>query len=130
MLFDISLEIPPGQLAVLTGPSGSGKTTLLTLIGGLRSLQKGRIEVLGHDLAGMSAHELVLARRDIGFIFQMHNLFDSLNAVENVRMSLELGPLSPDENREAAHILDRVQRVEGCTSEDEANVARQNQLVC
>ncbi|HWD60677.1 MAG TPA: ATP-binding cassette domain-containing protein [Stellaceae bacterium] len=103
VLFDVSLEMPPGQLAVLTGPSGSGKTTLLTLIGGLRSLQKGRMEVLGHDLGGMSARDLVPVRRDIGFIFQMHNLFDSLNAAENVRMSLELGPLSPDENREAAH---------------------------
>ncbi|MFZ2007288.1 MAG: ATP-binding cassette domain-containing protein, partial [Stellaceae bacterium] len=82
VLFDISLQMPPGQLAVLTGPSGSGKTTLLTLIGGLRSLQKGRIEVLGHDLSGLSATALVPVRRDIGFIFQMHNLFDSLTATE------------------------------------------------
>ncbi|HTQ32682.1 MAG TPA: ATP-binding cassette domain-containing protein [Stellaceae bacterium] len=92
-LFDVSLELPPGQLAVLTGPSGSGKTTLLTLIGGLRRLQQGRVEVLGHDLAGLSARELVPVRRDIGFIFQTHNLFDSLTASENVRMALELSPL-------------------------------------
>jgi len=103
VLFDISLDIPPGQLAVLTGPSGSGKTTLLTLIGGLRSLQKGRVEILGHDLSGLSARELVPVRRDIGFIFQMHNLFDSLTATENVRMALELGSGSRDENRHAAH---------------------------
>ncbi|HTW52259.1 MAG TPA: ATP-binding cassette domain-containing protein [Stellaceae bacterium] len=103
VLFDVALDIPPGQLAVLTGPSGSGKTTLLTLIGGLRSLQKGRIEVLGRDLSGLSARELVPVRRDIGFIFQMHNLFDSLTASENVRMALELGSGSRDENRHAAH---------------------------
>ena len=102
VLFDISVEVPPGQLAVLTGPSGSGKTTLLTLMGGLRTLQAGRIEVLGHDLAGLSASELVPVRRDIGFIFQMHNLFDSLTATENVRMALELGRRSPTEMREAA----------------------------
>jgi len=103
VLFDISIEIPPGQLAVLTGPSGSGKTTLLTLMGGLRTLQKGRVEVMGRDLSGMSAHDLVPVRRDIGFIFQMHNLFDSLSATENVRMALELGELSSTEIRHAAH---------------------------
>src|SRR5262249_2641778 len=81
VLFDLSVQVPPGQLAVLTGPSGSGKTTLLTLMGGLRTLQAGHIEVLGRDLAGLSASELVPVRRDIGFIFQMHNLFDSLTAV-------------------------------------------------
>lgn len=105
VLFDISLGVPPGQLAVLTGPSGSGKTTLLTLIGGLRSLQKGRIEVLGHDLAGLSARALVPVRRDIGFIFQMHNLFDSLTATENVRMALELGDGTAAENRDAAQAI-------------------------
>jgi putative ABC transport system ATP-binding protein len=39
VLFDISIEIPPGPFVVVTGPSGSGKTTLLTLIGGLRTMQ-------------------------------------------------------------------------------------------
>ena len=102
VLFDVSLEMPPGQLAVLTGPSGSGKTTLLTLIGGLRTLQHGRIEVLGSDLSGLAPRELVPVRRDIGFIFQMHNLFDSLSAAENVRMALELGEHSPAEIRSAA----------------------------
>jgi len=108
-LFDVSLELPPGQLAVLTGPSGSGKTTLLTLIGGLRRLQQGRVEVLGHDLAGLSARELVPVRRDIGFIFQMHNLFDSLTASENVRMALELSPLpAADVGRAAREMLTRL----------------------
>ena len=102
VLFDISIGVPRGQLAVLTGPSGSGKTTLLTLMGGLRTLQAGRIEVLGHDLAGLSASALVPVRRDIGFIFQMHNLFDSLTATENVRMALELGQRSPREIRQVA----------------------------
>jgi putative ABC transport system ATP-binding protein len=105
VLFDLSIEVPPGQLAVLTGPSGSGKTTLLTLIGGLRSLQGGRVEILGRDLAGLSPHELVPVRRDIGFIFQMHNLFDSLTATENVRMALELGDEPPEEIRRLAHAM-------------------------
>jgi putative ABC transport system ATP-binding protein len=90
VLFDNRIDIAPGQLVVMTGPSGSGKTTFLTLIGGLRSLQEGRIEVLGHDLSGLGAAELVRVRRDIGFIFQMHNLFESLTAYENVKMAVQL----------------------------------------
>jgi putative ABC transport system ATP-binding protein len=90
VLFDIGLEVLPGQLVVMTGPSGSGKTTLLTLIGALRSLNEGRMEVLGQDLSRLDAAGLVRVRRDIGFIFQMHNLFEALSAYENVKMALQL----------------------------------------
>ena len=51
VLFDNNIRINAGELVVMTGPSGSGKTTLLTLIDGLRSLQVGRIEILGRDLS-------------------------------------------------------------------------------
>jgi putative ABC transport system ATP-binding protein len=100
VLFDIALEVLPGQLIVMTGPSGSGKTTLLTLIGALRSLQQGRLQVLGRDLSRLGARELVRVRREIGFIFQMHNLFEALSAFENVKMALRLsGGLSAAEMR-------------------------------
>jgi putative ABC transport system ATP-binding protein len=100
VLFDIGLDVLPGQLIVMTGPSGSGKTTLLTLIGALRSLQEGRLEVLGRDLSQLGAGELVHVRREIGFIFQMHNLFEALSAYENVKMALQLsGELSAAEMR-------------------------------
>jgi putative ABC transport system ATP-binding protein len=91
VLFDNCITIPPGQLVVMTGPSGAGKTTLLTLIGALRSVQEGRIEVLGRDLSCLAARDLVAVRREIGFIFQMHNLFDALTAFENVKMAMQLG---------------------------------------
>ncbi|HKD75300.1 MAG TPA: ATP-binding cassette domain-containing protein, partial [Ktedonobacterales bacterium] len=109
VLFHNCLEIGAGQLAIMTGPSGSGKTTLLTLIGALRSLQEGSIEVLGHHLAGLGPAELVEIRRSIGFIFQMHNLFDSLSAYENVKMAMRLGgcPASAMRARGAA-ILSRL----------------------
>ena len=90
VLFDIGLVVQPGKLVVMTGPSGSGKTTLLTLVGALRTLQHGRIDILGHDLSRLDPSGLVRIRRDIGFIFQMHNLFDSLTAYENVKMALQL----------------------------------------
>jgi putative ABC transport system ATP-binding protein len=90
VLHDNSLEIYPGEIIIMTGPSGSGKTTLLTLIGTLRRVQEGELSVLGTSLHLASAGELMRLRREIGFIFQAHNLFDSLTALQNVRMSLEL----------------------------------------
>jgi putative ABC transport system ATP-binding protein len=99
VLFDNCITIPPGQLVVMTGPSGAGKTTLLTLIGALRSLQEGRIEVLGRDLSRLAARDLVAVRREIGFIFQMHNLFDALTAFENVKMAMQLGHDSREAGR-------------------------------
>jgi putative ABC transport system ATP-binding protein len=90
VLFDIGLAVQPGELVVMTGPSGSGKTTLLTLIGALRSVHEGRIDLMGHDLSRLAPSGLVRIRRDIGFIFQMHNLFDALSAYENVKMALQL----------------------------------------
>ena len=50
VLFDVDLHLAPGELVILTGPSGSGKTTLLTLIGALRSVQRGSLRGLGQDL--------------------------------------------------------------------------------
>jgi putative ABC transport system ATP-binding protein len=109
VLYDISIEIPPAQLVVMTGPSGSGKTTLLTLIGGLRTMQGGRLEILGQDVSRLGPAELVRVRREIGFIFQMHNLFESLTAIENVRMVLQLGPLPPsDRYARAKEILEQL----------------------
>ena len=90
VLFDIDLEILPGEVALLTGPSGCGKTTLLTLIGGLRTVQDGELVVLGRQLHRSAAGELAEVRRHIGFIFQMHNLLDFLTAQQNVRMALQL----------------------------------------
>jgi putative ABC transport system ATP-binding protein len=109
VLFDNRIEIPAGQLVVMTGPSGAGKTTLLTLIGALRSVQEGRIEVLGRDLSRLGGGELVGIRRDIGFIFQMHNLFDALSAFENVKMAAQLGDTPPAEmRRRGTGILERL----------------------
>ena len=90
VLFDISLELPKGQIVILTGPSGSGKTNLLTLVGGLRQLQNGSLRILDQELMGLGDRDLVNVRRNIGFIFQAHNLFESLTASQNVEMAVEL----------------------------------------
>ena len=92
VLFNISLELKAGEIVLMTGPSGSGKTTLLTLMGGLRSPQDGSVKVLGQELLGATNNRLVEVRRNIGYIFQAHNLLKSLTACQNVQMSLELHP--------------------------------------
>ncbi|MBD1889783.1 DevA family ABC transporter ATP-binding protein [Coleofasciculus sp. FACHB-SPT9] len=90
ILFDINLEMQPGEITIMTGPSGSGKTTLLTLMGSLRSPQEGSLKVLGQELIGASKSQMVQVRRHIGYIFQAHNLLKCLTARQNVQMSVEL----------------------------------------
>jgi putative ABC transport system ATP-binding protein len=90
ILFDINLDVYPGEIVIMTGPSGSGKTTLLSLIGGLRSVQEGSLEFLGEELFGASQSKLVRLRRNIGYIFQAHNLLGFLTARQNVQMAVEL----------------------------------------
>ena len=100
VLFDNELRVFPGEIVILTGPSGSGKTTLLTLVGALRSIQEGSMEVLGHDLGGMGSRGLQEVRQNIGFIFQAHNLFESLTAYETLALAMQLYPYSKKELRE------------------------------
>ena len=90
VLFDNNLDVARGEIVIMTGPSGSGKTTLLTLIGTLRTVQEGSLNVLGRELLGAAPARLIALRREMGFIFQAHNLFESLTALQNVKMALEL----------------------------------------
>lgn len=103
VLFDINLSIAFGEIIILTGPSGSGKTTLLSLMGGLRSPQSGSLRILEIELVGAAKTVAVEARRSCGYIFQAHNLHNSLTALENVMMGLEVhGTYSRAERRDQA----------------------------
>jgi putative ABC transport system ATP-binding protein len=110
ILFDVTFDVSPGEVVLLTGPSGSGKTTLLTLIGGLRHVRDGELTVLSHALHHATSADLVLIRRNIGFIFQQHNLLPFLTARLNVELMFQLHPDVPaDEVRQrSAEILTRV----------------------
>ncbi|HWD00817.1 MAG TPA: ATP-binding cassette domain-containing protein [Candidatus Sulfopaludibacter sp.] len=90
ILFDLNVEVMAGEIVILTGPSGSGKTTLLSLSGALRSTEEGSLKVLGHELNGASPAVLRHVRKSGGFIFQAHNLIESLTACQNVQMALQL----------------------------------------
>jgi MFS transporter, DHA3 family, macrolide efflux protein len=106
VLIDINLSIKPGEIVIMTGPSGSGKTTLLTLMGALRSVQEGSLKILGKELNQATNQKLVEVRRNIGYIFQAHNLLPFMTARQNVRMSLAL-----QSKVDRAHALQKVDEV-------------------
>ena len=90
VLQGVDLKVAPGEVVLLTGPSGCGKTTLLTLVGALRQVQAGSVQVLGCELAGASRRDRQRLRRSIGMIFQGHNLLRCLTAEQNVQMGADL----------------------------------------
>ena len=90
VLYDITTEIPEGEIVIVTGPSGSGKTTMLTLLGALRSAQEGSIQVMGEELCGAKSRTLEKVRKQIGFIFQQHNLLGALSSLQNVELGLRV----------------------------------------
>jgi len=110
VLFDVCATVAPGEIVLLTGPSGSGKSTLLTLIGALRSAQDGNVTVLGQALDAASPDTLIRVRRQIGYIFQKHNLLDCLTVLQNVQVSLAArgGSDRRMAQRRAAEILEAV----------------------
>lgn len=110
ILFDITTEIPQGEIVIVTGPSGSGKTTMLTLVGALRSTQEGSVRVLGQELCGARPGTLEKVRKQIGFIFQQHNLLGALSAVQNVELGARVtGRIGrPELRKRAADMLEAV----------------------
>lgn len=110
VLKDINTAINPGEIIILTGPSGSGKTTLLTLLGALRTGQQGSLSIFGQELCGGKSRTMQDVRRQIGYIFQSHNLIDALTVSQNVAMSLHLHKniKRRDRRRMADEILDAV----------------------
>lgn len=106
-LFDIDLILERGSFTVLMGPSGSGKTTLLTLIGCLRAVQNGTLRLLGQNLNGADEALLTAMRRKLGFIFQAHNLHESLTARQNVMIGAKVHSGVADSMADSAakHVL-------------------------
>ena len=110
ILFDVQVEIQAGEIVIVTGPSGSGKTTLLTLVGALRSAQEGSVQVLGNELRKARPGTLEQVRRQIGFIFQQHNLLGALSAVQNVELGIRASRRHPraSHRRRAREMLEAV----------------------
>jgi putative ABC transport system ATP-binding protein len=92
VLFGVTGDVHAGEIVIVKGPSGSGKTTLLTLLGALRATQDGEVTVLDQRLDGATQEERLQIRREIGFVFQLHNLIGALTATQNLIMALRLHP--------------------------------------
>lgn len=91
-LRDVSLEVKENEFFALLGPSGCGKTTLLRALAGFESLDKGEIQLEGHDLQVMPAN-----RRPVNLMFQSYALFPHLSVYENIAYGLKREKLSHDE---------------------------------
>ena len=87
-LSDISFGVNRGEWIAIMGPSGSGKTTMINIIGCMDRPTDGAVILDGEDVAGLSAEELTVIRRDkIGLVFQQFHLIPYLTAVENVMVA-------------------------------------------
>lgn len=109
ILKGISLEIMEGEVVVIIGPSGTGKSTLLRCINQLTVPNSGRVWVDGVELTDPKV-DINKARRHIGFVFQDFNLFNHLNALNNISIGLKLvlGMPAPNAKEKALLELKRV----------------------
>ncbi|WP_263142829.1 ABC transporter ATP-binding protein [Pseudomonas sp. RIT-PI-AD] len=91
ILHDLTLELARGDSLAIIGSSGSGKSTLLGLLAGLDLPSAGSVELAGHALERLDEDQRARVRAEhVGFVFQSFQLLDSLNALENVMLPLEL----------------------------------------
>ncbi len=100
----IDLNIQKGEFVSIMGPSGSGKSTLLNMIGALDKADEGYINVAGIDL--IKTNDLSEFRsKEIGFVFQLHNLIPNLTVLENVQIPMYEGNYDNKEMEERAKEL-------------------------
>ncbi len=100
VLNGVSTRIGRGRICVILGPSGSGKSTLLHALGGLDTVDSGRICIDGKEITRLNPEELADYRRDtLGFVFQFYNLIPDLTTEENIQVCsyLSQSPLAMQE---------------------------------
>jgi putative ABC transport system ATP-binding protein len=91
VLREVNFSVSRGESIGLVGPSGSGKSTLLMVIAGLERIDSGRVVVAGQDYAGLDEDRIARFRgSEIGFVFQAFHLMQTMTALENVAVPLEL----------------------------------------
>ena len=119
-LANLSFSLERGEFAFITGHSGAGKSTLLKLILGIERPSGGRLIVNGADLGAMTAKDLPAHRRQIGTVFQDHQLLNDRSVFDNVALPLEISGLDRrDSQRRVRAALDTV----GLLSKEKLNPA-------
>lgn len=108
ILHDLDLELNKGDSLAIVGASGSGKSTLLGLLAGLDLPSGGAVLLAGKNLSELDEDQRARLRAEhVGFVFQSFQLLDSLNALENVMLPLELEGHA-DARQRARALLERV----------------------
>ncbi len=108
ILHDLSLDLARGDSLAIVGSSGSGKSTLLGLLAGLDQPSGGEVRLAGHALGDLDEDQRARVRAaHVGFVFQSFQLLDSLDALENVMLPLELEGRT-DARQRARELLERV----------------------
>ncbi|WMM26263.1 ABC transporter ATP-binding protein [Tissierella sp. MB52-C2] len=96
----VSLTIEKGEFTAIIGSSGSGKSTLLHIIGGVDVPTSGKVYLEGQDVYGQSNEKLaIFRRRQVGLIYQFHNLIPTLNVVENITLPILMDKRKVNEER-------------------------------
>lgn len=108
VLKGIDLTIHPGEIVAIVGPSGAGKTTLLQIIGTLDTPDSGRLIINGTETSRLRGKDLAAFRnKNIGFVFQFHQLLPEFTALENVMIPALIAREKPAAaERKAKEILD------------------------
>ena len=97
-LDDVSIDITSGVFTAVMGPSGSGKSTLMHCLAGLDTPTSGQVFLGGQDITALSDKRLTRLRREsVGFVFQSFNLVPTLNALENIRLPMDIARVKPDQ---------------------------------
>ena len=94
-LRELSFDLPTGEMAFLTGHSGAGKSTLLKLIMRIEKASSGQVIVNGRDQGLLKGKQVAFARRDIGMVYQDHNLLDDRSVFDNVALPLIIAGMPP-----------------------------------
>lgn len=119
-LANLSFSLERGEFAFITGHSGAGKSTLLKLILGIERPSGGRLIVNGADLGALTAKDLPAHRRQIGTVFQDHQLLNDRSVFDNVALPLEISGFDRrDSQRRVRAALDTV----GLLSKEKLNPA-------
>jgi len=107
-LAGVSIQVDRGHYLCIMGPSGSGKSTLLNLMGALDVPTSGEVELNGRPLATERNLDAVRAR-EVGFIFQLHNLIPTLTSIENVEIPMmAIGVPRRERKERAVELLTQV----------------------
>lgn len=106
VLRGIDLQVNRGEVVAIVGPSGAGKTTLLQIMGTLDRPDEGEVIIDGENVSRLSATKIAHFRnKNIGFVFQFHQLLPEFTALENVMIPALIGGTGKKEARQRAQEL-------------------------